>query len=61
MSDDVKQLLLAMFAYTVLAILIGAGAWLSESLQPGTMVLQVPPRHVHRSLDLPSSPNPSTS
>jgi serine O-acetyltransferase len=38
---------------------IGAGAWLSESLQPGTMVLQEPPRHVHRSLNLPSSPKPS--
>lgn len=41
--------------------IIGAGAWLSESLEPGTMVLQVPPRHIHRSLDLPSSSTPSTS
>ncbi len=41
--------------------IIGAGAWLSESLQPGTMVLQVPPRHIHRSLAPPSSPEPFTS
>jgi serine O-acetyltransferase len=41
--------------------IIGAGAWLSESVQPGTMVLQVPPRHIHRSLTLPTFQRPSNT
>jgi serine O-acetyltransferase len=38
---------------------IGAGVWLSESLLSGTLVVQETPRHVHRSLNLPSSSKPS--